>query len=452
MKCNTLSWPAGLVLAAVVLLPATVLAQTPPNVGAAQSFAVLGGSSVTAAGTGTVINGDVGVSPGTSITGFPAGATVLPPFATHVNDGPAIAAQTATGALYTDLATRGGSTPIIAELGGRVLTPGIYSFTSTANIASGTSLRLSGAGIYIFQVGSALTANVLSSVVLENGASACNIFWQVTSAATLNGVTFAGTVVAQAAVDLGVGASLAGRALTTPAGAVTMAGGNTIGGCSAAAPGPGCPVITLAPATLPNTSVGTPYSQQITASGGTAPYVFTLTSGTLPTGLTLTPAGLIAGTPTASGTFTFTIRATDANGCFASIAYTIVVAAVPPPTCPAIAINPPTVPDGTTGTPYSQQFTGSGGTGPYVFTLVGGTLPAGLTLTAAGLLAGTPTTPGASTFTVRATDVNGCFAERPYTMTINAAVPTLPQFFVMLLALALIAAGYLRLRRNAGAQ
>jgi hypothetical protein len=349
---------ASAALAALLFSPSPAAAQTPPNVGAAQSFAVVGGSSVTAAGTGTVINGDVGVSPGTSITGFPGSAIVLPPFATHANDGVAIAAQGATGALYTDLATRSGATPIIAELGGRVLTPGIYSFSSTANIASGTTLRLNGAGIYIFQVGSALTANVLSAVVLENGANACNIFWQVTSAATLNGVTFAGTVVAQAAVDLGVGASLTGRALTTPAGAVTMAGGNTIGGCSGAVPGPGCP---------------------------------------------------------------------------------------------AIAINPPTVPDGTTGTPYSQQFTGSGGTGPYVFTLVGGALPPGLTLTAGGLLAGTPTTPGPSTFSIRATDANGCFAERPYTMVINAAVPTLPQFFVLLLALALTAAGYFRLRRGSRA-
>jgi len=452
MKRLPISLSASLALSALLLSPSTAFAQTPPNVGAAQSFAVLGGSAVSAAGTGTIITGDVGVSPGTSLTGFPAAATVVPPFATHVNDGAAIAAQTATGALYTDLATRAGATPLVAELGGLTLTPGVYSFTSTANIASGTTLRLSGGGIYIFQVGSALTANVLSAVVLENGATACNIFWQVTSAATLNGVTFAGTVVAQAGVTLGVGASLNGRALTTTAGAVTMSGANTIGGCSAAVPGPGCPVITLSPATLPASSVGTAYSQQITASGGTAPYVFTLTSGTLPTGLTLTPTGLIAGTPTAAGTFTFTIRATDANGCFASIAYTLVITAVPPPGCPAIALNPPTVPDGTTGTPYSQQFTGSGGTAPYVFTVVGGTVPAGLTLTAAGLLAGTPTTPGASTFTVRATDANGCFAERPYTMTINAAVPTLPQYFVILLSLALMTAGYLRLRRNARAQ
>ncbi len=82
--------------------------------------------------------------------------------------------------------------------------------------------------MYIFKVGSAITANVHSSVVLQNGASPDQVFWQVTSAATLNGVTFSGTVVAQAAITLGVNACLFGRALTTAAGTVTMAGNNQI--------------------------------------------------------------------------------------------------------------------------------------------------------------------------------------------------------------------------------
>ena len=196
-----------------------------------------------------MINGDVGVSPGTSITGIPAGASVVPPFSTHANDGSAIAAQTSTTALYTTPAATGGATAIGAELGGVVLTPGTYAFSTTANIASGTALTLTGSGTFIFKVGSALTANVLSNVLLANGASACNVFWQVTSAATLNGGTFAGTVVAQAGVTLGVGASLSGRALTTAAGAVTLSGGSTIGGCSTAGAGV-CPD-RVAPPTRP---------------------------------------------------------------------------------------------------------------------------------------------------------------------------------------------------------
>ena len=308
-------------LAALLCTASPASAQ--PPLGSAQSFAVLGGTTVTAAGTGTVITGDVGVSPGTSITGFPAGATVAPPFSTHSNDSFAIAAQASVTSLYTTLAGMGGATPIAAELGGLTFNPGTYSFGSTANIAAGTTLILSGAGTYIFQVGSAITANVNSNVVLINGASACNMFWQVTSAATLNGLTFAGTVVAQAGVTLGVGATLSGRALTTAAGAVTMAGANTVGGCSG--PGGGCPAITLAPPTLPNGTVGVAYSQTIVGSGGAAPYTYGVTAGALPAGVTLTAAGLLAGTPTTAGSSTFTIRGTDANGCFAERSFTILI-------------------------------------------------------------------------------------------------------------------------------
>ena len=200
-----------------------------------------------------------------------------------------------------------------------------------------------------------------------------------------------------------------------------MAGGNTVGGCSAA--GGGCPVITLSPSTLPNGTIGAAYSQTIVASGGAPPYVFTVTSGTLPPGLTLTPTGLLAGTPTTAGTFTFTVRATDANGCFGSIAYTIVISAapVPPPGCPVITLSPPILPPGTVGVAYTQTITGSGGTAPYTFGVTSGTLPAGLTLTAGGVLSGTPTTAGSSTVTIRGTDANGCFAEVVYTIVIAAA-------------------------------
>jgi hypothetical protein len=326
--CRTLSRVALIGLVALCYGAPSALAQTPPSVGSAQSFAVLGGSSVTAAGTGTVITGDVGVSPGTSITGFPASATVVPPFSTHAADGPANAAQTSTTALYVDLSTRTGATPIGPEVGNTLLPPGLYSFSSTANIANNTTLTLSGAGVYIFQVGSGLTANTGSNIVLQNGASPCNVFWQVTSAATLLGVNFVGTVVAQAGVTLGTGATLNGRALTTSAGSVTMNGGNTIGGCSAAG-GP-CPVITLSPPTLPNGTLTVPYSQTITASGGTAPITFTVTSGTLPPGLALSSSGVVSGTPTAAGSFSFTVRATDANGCFAVISYTVLIASAVP--------------------------------------------------------------------------------------------------------------------------
>ena len=206
------------------------------SLGSAESFAIVGGSSATAAGTGSEVAGDVGVSPGTSITGFDGtAATVVPPFITHANDGLAIAAQISVDTLYTFLATGAGPcSPLAAQLDGVTVGPGVYCFSSTADLAATGTLTLDGAGTYIFQVGSSLTANALSTVTLLNGADPCNVFWQIGSAATLNG-DFAGNVVAQAGVTVGSGTSLLGRALTTAAGAVTLAGGNSVGGCSTAA-------------------------------------------------------------------------------------------------------------------------------------------------------------------------------------------------------------------------
>jgi hypothetical protein len=207
-----------------------------------------------------------------------------------------------------------------------------------------------------------------------------------------------------------------------------------------------CPVITLAPTTLPLGRVGVAFSQQITASGGTGPYVFTTLSGTLPAGLSLSSAGLISGTPTAAGSSTVTIRATDGNSCPIDIVYTMVIAAA---ACPVITVAPATLPAGAVGVAYSQQITASGGTGSPIFTVVTGTLPAGLTLSSGGLLSGTPTTVGSSVVSIQAIDGAGCPGVTTYTIGITTAVPTLPQAVVVLLALGLTAIGYIRLRRQA---
>jgi len=100
-----------------------------------------------------------------------------------------------------------------------------------------------------------------------------------------------------------------------------------------------CPTITVAPPTLPGGSQGTPYSQQITATGGTAPYTFALTAGTLPAGITLSASGLLSGTPTVAGTFPITVTATDSAACTGSQAYSLVIGS---PTQVTITINPPT--------------------------------------------------------------------------------------------------------------
>ena len=300
-------------------------AQTAPALGSAQSFAVLGGSTVTNTGTST-ISGDVGVSPGSAITGFPPGVIVSGTI--HAADAVALAAQNAVVTAYNNLASQPCTQDLTGtDLGGLILTPGVYCFSTSAFLTGTLTLDAQGiaGAVFIFKIGSTITTASGSSVSVINNGSSCNVYWQVGSSATLGtGSSFAGNILALTSITLTTGATMTGRALARN-GAVTL-DTNVINSlpCRLA-----CPVITVAPPTLPNGAVGVAYTQTMTASGGTAPYIFTAT-GALPTGLTLTPAGVLAGTPTVSGTYTFTIRATDANGCFGELPYTVVITAAVP--------------------------------------------------------------------------------------------------------------------------
>ncbi|MCX6855840.1 MAG: putative Ig domain-containing protein, partial [Verrucomicrobia bacterium] len=172
-----------------------------------------------------------------------------------------------------------------------------------------------------------------------------------------------------------------------------------------------CPVVTLNPVSLSVATVGTAYSQTVSATGGSGSYVFALSSGTLPSWATLNASsGAITGMPNSTTSASFTIRATDTNGCAGTRAYTVA------PVGPIISITPVTLPDSYFGSPYSQTLTASGGTLLYTWSVSAGSLPAGLSLNSSGVISGTPTGSGGGTFTVRATDTFGCQATQAYTM------------------------------------
>nr|WP_260178781.1 putative Ig domain-containing protein [Xanthomonas cannabis] len=179
-------------------------------------------------------------------------------------------------------------------------------------------------------------------------------------------------------------------------------------------------VVVIAPASLPAATAGTAYTQNLSASGGTAPYTFALSAGALPAGVTLNASGVLSGTPTASGSFNFTVSATDSGApTTGSRAYTLVVAGA------AVNLPATTLAQGTAGQAYSAAITpASGGIAPYTYTLAAGVLPAGITVNSAtGALSGTPTAPGTYNFTLTATDsTSGTPSQgsRSYALTIAA--------------------------------
>lgn len=223
--------------------PSEGVAQNVP-LGSAANFAVLGATPSNTNTGPTVVVGDVGVWPAASITGFPPG-TVIGTF--HLGDAVAQQAQTDLTAAYLNAAGRtcpaaNNLTGLVLGSGGTVLTlvPGVYCFSSTAQLTG--NLILNGAGVYIFQIGSGLTTASGSAITLTNGASPCGVWWQVGSSATVGTTTsLAGNVLALTSITLNTGANVSGRILARN-GTVTL-DSNNITACSG---GPFPPVPTLA--------------------------------------------------------------------------------------------------------------------------------------------------------------------------------------------------------------
>src|SRR5665811_1338785 len=209
-----------LLLVAMMAVPTMSMAAQPPvNLGTTSSFAVLAGETITNTGP-TTINGDVGLHPGTAFTGR---TSVTVNGAVHLADAVALQAKSDLVTAYNDAAGRTPVTTIVTELGGRILTPGVYA-SGTFGITGTLTLDAQGDpnAVFIFKTGSTLITASGSSVNLINGARFCRVFWKVGSSATLGTNShFVGHIFALASITATTGATVEGQLLARN-GAVTL--------------------------------------------------------------------------------------------------------------------------------------------------------------------------------------------------------------------------------------
>jgi hypothetical protein len=224
LRLRLLTLPIPFLVIAVSLVataPSASAAQAQVGLGTATSFAVLGGSTVTNTGP-TTISGDVGLSPGTAVVGFPPGLVTNGTI--HAADAVALQAQNDVTTSFNDAAGRGPVVDAGVDLGGQKLLPGVYNNATSMALTGTVTLDALGdpAAVFIFQAGSTLITASNATVSLVGAAQACNVFWQVGSSATIGtNTTFVGTVLALTSITMQTGATIEGRLLARN-GAVTL--------------------------------------------------------------------------------------------------------------------------------------------------------------------------------------------------------------------------------------
>ena len=341
------AWPAVAVAGAIAIPTAiaiaifsqsAIAATAPVGLGTAGSYAVLAGSTVTNTGP-SVISGNLGVSPGTAVTGFPPGT---------VNSGTihtaaaAASAQADLTTAYNDAAGRVKSASVSAFIGaGQTLAPGVYNATSSLEVGGRLTLNAHGDpnAVWIFQAASTLITDSASSVILTGDAQACNVFWQVGSSATLGtGSAFQGNILALTSITVTTGDTITGRALARN-GAVTLDDDTIIVPSCTTGTGP------TATGTSP-TATGTGPTPTGTSTGPTPTGTGTSTGPTptdTSTGPTPTGTGTSTG-PTPTGTYTGPTPNVTYTGPTPNVTYT-----GPTPTPTPTGTSP--TPTGTTPAP-----------------------------------------------------------------------------------------------------
>lgn len=334
----------AVVLGVAVVSPASAdtVIDGPVDLGTAATYGVLGASTVTNTGP-TRVEGDLGLSPGTSLNGFggPTGGVVTG--AIHQTDADAERAQGDAAKAYGVAASLTPTQTGLGELDGLSLTPGVYDGGALA-LADTGQLTLAGSAesVWVFRAASSLTIGSGTRIVITGGASSCNVFWQVGSSATIGSAAqFQGTIVAEQSITAVTGATVDGRLLAQN-GAVTL-DTNTIT-ASTGCPPAGSPSDTTAPAITSGTpgaaTAGTPYIFTVTATGTPTP---TITVTGLSDGLTFDGAtGVISGTPTASGDQDLVIIASNGTSPDATqnVTLTIRPAAPGPSSSPSVSVTP----------------------------------------------------------------------------------------------------------------
>ncbi|WP_373377784.1 putative Ig domain-containing protein [Cupriavidus nantongensis] len=432
--------PTGMALSAAGLLVGT------PTAGGTFNFTVRATDSSTGTGPFSVTSGTLSLvlggaamslSPAPGVLSAAAGTPFSQAFTASGGTGPYSYSMTVNGGTMPSGLAFNSATGVLAGTPG---TAGTVSFTIQANDSSTGTGPYSVAGAYTLTI--AAPTITLAPATLANPALGVAYSQSVTASGGTAPYTY----------SLAAGALPPGLTLNSSTGAIagtTVAGGSYnftvqatdnqgFTGSRAYSLAIGAPTIVINPATLPQATVATAYSQALTAASGTAPYTFAITAGALPAGMSLSAVGVLSGTPTGGGTHNFTVSATDSStgtGPYTgSQAYTLTVSA------PALSLSPASLQAPVAGVAYSQAFAAGGGTAPYTFAVAAGTLPAGLSLNpATGVLSGTPPTAGTHTFTVRVTDSStGTGApysiSRVYTLATGQGMPSAPPVAVTTLS------------------
>lgn len=231
----------SLLLAIAAGCACTLHAHAAILLGTAGDFAVLAGTTVTNTGPSVIDGGHVGVSPGTAVTGFPPGS-IVPPFTIHAADAVALQAQNDLTTAYNQAAGLPSTQDLTGQdLGGLTLLPGVYFFSSSAQLTGTLTLDYLGDpnAEFVFQIGSTLTTASSSSVVSINsgGTSGCSVFWQIGSSATLGTDTdFQGHILALTSITMNTGADILNGSALARNGAVTLDDNNIVN-CVIPSPG-----------------------------------------------------------------------------------------------------------------------------------------------------------------------------------------------------------------------